>query len=71
MGELHVNMNITLDGVIQANGGPTQALGPRGKLEPASPARLRVGHEDRGAGCHYPPSSFTAASAARASNACS
>ena len=23
MGELHVNMNITLDGVIQANGGPT------------------------------------------------
>jgi dihydrofolate reductase len=22
MGELHVNMNITLDGVIQANGGP-------------------------------------------------
>jgi dihydrofolate reductase len=24
MGELHVNMNITLDGVIQANGGPTE-----------------------------------------------
>jgi dihydrofolate reductase len=24
MGELHVNMNITLDGVIQANGGPSQ-----------------------------------------------
>lgn len=23
MGEVHVNMNITLDGVIQANGGPT------------------------------------------------
>jgi dihydrofolate reductase len=23
MGELHVNMNITMDGVIQANGGPT------------------------------------------------
>jgi dihydrofolate reductase len=23
MGELHVNMNVTLDGVIQANGGPT------------------------------------------------
>ena len=23
MGELHVNMNITLDGVIQANGGPS------------------------------------------------
>ncbi len=23
MGELHVNMNITLDGVVQANGGPT------------------------------------------------
>ncbi len=24
MGELHVNMNITLDGVIQANGGPSE-----------------------------------------------
>ncbi|WP_116950519.1 dihydrofolate reductase family protein [Jiangella endophytica] len=24
MGELHVNMNVTLDGVIQANGGPTE-----------------------------------------------
>ena len=24
MGELHVNMNITLDGVIQANGGPNE-----------------------------------------------
>ncbi len=24
MGELHANMNITLDGVIQANGGPTE-----------------------------------------------
>ena len=24
MGEVHVNMNITLDGVIQANGGPTE-----------------------------------------------
>jgi dihydrofolate reductase len=24
MGELHVNMNITIDGVIQANGGPTE-----------------------------------------------
>ena len=24
MGELHVNMNTTLDGVIQANGGPTE-----------------------------------------------
>ena len=24
MGELHVNMNLTLDGVIQANGGPTE-----------------------------------------------
>jgi hypothetical protein len=24
MGELHVNMNITLDGLIQANGGPTE-----------------------------------------------
>ncbi|SES24667.1 Dihydrofolate reductase [Pedococcus cremeus] len=24
MGELHVNMHVTLDGVIQANGGPTQ-----------------------------------------------
>jgi dihydrofolate reductase len=24
MGELHVNMNITLDGVVQANGGPTE-----------------------------------------------
>jgi len=24
MGDLHVNMNITLDGVIQANGGPTE-----------------------------------------------
>ena len=24
MGELHVNMNITVDGVIQANGGPTE-----------------------------------------------
>ncbi len=24
MGELHVNMNITLDGVIQANGGPSK-----------------------------------------------
>lgn len=23
MGELHVNMNVTMDGVIQANGGPT------------------------------------------------
>ena len=23
MGELHVHMNITLDGVIQANGGPS------------------------------------------------
>ena len=23
MGKLHVNMNVTLDGVIQANGGPT------------------------------------------------
>jgi hypothetical protein len=22
MGELHVNVNITLDGVVQANGGP-------------------------------------------------
>ena len=27
MGELHVNMNITLDGVIQANGGPTEQDG--------------------------------------------
>ncbi|WP_244928063.1 dihydrofolate reductase family protein [Nocardioides sp. W7] len=27
MGELHVNMNITLDGVIQANGGPTEEDG--------------------------------------------
>ena len=24
MGELHVNMNVTLDGVIQANGGPSE-----------------------------------------------
>ena len=24
MGELHVNMNITIDGVIQANGGPSE-----------------------------------------------
>jgi hypothetical protein len=24
MGEVHVNMNITLDGVIQANGGPSR-----------------------------------------------
>jgi dihydrofolate reductase len=24
MGELHVNMNITLDGVVQANGGPSE-----------------------------------------------
>lgn len=24
MGELHVNMNVTLDGVVQANGGPTE-----------------------------------------------
>lgn len=27
MGELHVNMNTTLDGVIQANGGPTEQDG--------------------------------------------
>ena len=27
MGELHVNMNITLDGVIQANGGPNEQDG--------------------------------------------
>jgi dihydrofolate reductase len=27
MGELHVNMNVTLDGVIQANGGPTEQDG--------------------------------------------
>ena len=27
MGELHVNMNLTLDGVIQANGGPTEQDG--------------------------------------------
>jgi dihydrofolate reductase len=27
MGELHVNMNITLDGVIQANGGPSEQDG--------------------------------------------
>jgi dihydrofolate reductase len=27
MGELHVNMKITLDGVIQANGGPTEQDG--------------------------------------------
>jgi hypothetical protein len=27
MGEVHVNMNITLDGVIQANGGPTEQDG--------------------------------------------
>jgi dihydrofolate reductase len=27
MGELHVNMQITLDGVIQANGGPTEQDG--------------------------------------------
>src|SRR6478672_3710738 len=27
MGELHVNMHITLDGVIQANGGPTEQDG--------------------------------------------
>jgi hypothetical protein len=27
MGELHANMNITLDGVIQANGGPTEQDG--------------------------------------------
>ena len=27
MGELHVNMTITLDGVIQANGGPTEQDG--------------------------------------------
>ena len=27
MGELHVNMNITLDGVVQANGGPTEQDG--------------------------------------------
>ena len=27
MGELHVNMNITLDGVIQANGGPDEQDG--------------------------------------------
>ena len=27
MGELHVNMNITLDGAIQANGGPTEQDG--------------------------------------------
>ena len=24
MGELHVNMNTTLDGIVQANGGPTE-----------------------------------------------
>ncbi len=27
MGELHVNMHVTLDGVIQANGGPTEQDG--------------------------------------------
>ena len=27
MGELHVCMNVTLDGVIQANGGPTEQDG--------------------------------------------
>lgn len=27
MGELHVNMNVTLDGVIQANGGPSEQDG--------------------------------------------
>jgi dihydrofolate reductase len=27
MGELHINMNITLDGVIQANGGPNEQDG--------------------------------------------
>ena len=27
MGEVHVNMNVTLDGVIQANGGPTEQDG--------------------------------------------
>jgi len=27
MGELHANMNLTLDGVIQANGGPTEQDG--------------------------------------------
>jgi dihydrofolate reductase len=27
MGELHVNMNVTLDGVIQANGGPNEQDG--------------------------------------------
>ncbi|MGH1563188.1 dihydrofolate reductase family protein [Mumia sp. DW29H23] len=27
MGEVHVNMNVTLDGVIQANGGPTMQDG--------------------------------------------
>ena len=27
MGELHVNMHITMDGVIQANGGPSEQDG--------------------------------------------
>lgn len=41
MGELHVNMNITLDGVIQANGGPTRSGRPSTGSPSTSPPVAR------------------------------